>query len=783
MQGKTPESVNLREYRRIFTGTNQEGGYDKPFLGFQAEEITQYFLPDAYTYFHYPSTAPQMFLSATSLVDMGAVPGLAPLYSDKIYKKMSGYGQFSPWDNPQPYETGVWLCAWLSGNPANAAQRPVWKDRWYDPGYVQNGPALSAGSAVYIDNFPVVWDDDSIFTFDPGALYKYFHIGDNINEWFVNVLTADGALRLHLEHWAETTPDDSESENSAVIENYTPSTVYFPSVNRFRTTDYCLSLNGTDQDCLVGYSSAFDLSSNLTVAFWAYAEDWSAVRGSHLVSAGLRGAWNIKYNNGFSNPFYVLMNQDDGNTVLMSLNDEVLVKKNIPGSPYPTMVALDNRMYTWVIDNGSYQSQKHLYKMDYNGDIVLKVDFVSSCTLSSLALDMSGNPWVLDSVGGISGFDTFGTFLTAISTVYNGSVDFDLNGTLVKSNSPFVCVDNDNAIWEYSGTDVLKDSFAVRSLSGVEAMSCDYEGNLWLLYDRNKFIKMDNLGVSLLSGTVGYASTRRNLDFARKYVGGEYVDYVYIVQDADSRVYKYDLDGTFIESVDLNPVTMDPSIGGDFTGYQWNRKFNYLRITEPIIEAEIILDFDTLSQQFYTISTPATGLANANWHHFAFTYDSVNAEMKFYVDSLLVVSRAISPFSKIHYEYGSPIAIGANMGRAVTMDEEMHSDSMHFGGRIDDVRLYASTLNGSDVLNLYKLKYDHEPVVWNMPVGQRGFVEEIERFFKFKVPGQKSQFYNIRLIGLNITDTTVRSMIEDVIRDTVQKVCPAYTELYKVIWE
>ena len=81
------------------------------------------------------------------------------------------------------------------------------------------------------------------------------------------------------------------------------------------------------------------------------------------------------------------------------------------------------------------------------------------------------------------------------------------------------------------------------------------------------------------------------------------------------------------------------------------------------------------------------------------------------------------------------------------------------------------------------IKRNFHDLIWNMPTGMRNYLEEVERFFKFKTPGLKSQFYNIKLIGLQITDPDLRNMIENIIKQTVKRVAPLYTELYKIIWE
>jgi len=109
-------------------------------------------------------------------------------------------------------------------------------------------------------------------------------------------------------------------------------------------------------------------------------------------------------------------------------------------------------------------------------------------------------------------------------------------------------------------------------------------------------------------------------------------------------------------------------------------------------------------------------------------------------------------------------------------------DKLSFNGKIDDVRIYSCILNNYDLWYIYALKYDYENISWHMPTGEQCYLEEVERFFKFKLPGQKAQYYNIKLIGLQITDPSVRAMIEDIIYDTVKKIAPAHTELYKIIW-
>jgi hypothetical protein len=70
-----------------------------------------------------------------------------------------------------------------------------------------------------------------------------------------------------------------------------------------------------------------------------------------------------------------------------------------------------------------------------------------------------------------------------------------------------------------------------------------------------------------------------------------------------------------------------------------------------------------------------------------------------------------------------------------------------------------------------------------MPIKTQYFLEEIDRFFKCKIPGNKSQFYNIKIKGLNIDNIEVQQMIENIIKDTLPKTEPSYTKNFKIIWE
>jgi hypothetical protein len=58
-------------------------------------------------------------------------------------------------------------------------------------------------------------------------------------------------------------------------------------------------------------------------------------------------------------------------------------------------------------------------------------------------------------------------------------------------------------------------------------------------------------------------------------------------------------------------------------------------------------------------------------------------------------------------------------------------------------------------------------------------VEAIDKFYQLRLPGSKSQFFNLKIHNLNVSDS-VKEKIENSIRDSIKKIAPLNTSLYKL---
>lgn len=683
---------------------------------------------------------------------------------------------------PEFGETGQFICAWLSaGYPG---QPPLWMDRYFIPGQISG--------ANYLFNSPTVYDVKSTLSLDPGVWYKYFHIGNTFNNFLVNSLTGTtSALKLHLDDWSiPNTADLSPYENDCIIADG-GDVFTLPSV-RGLGTDNALYLSGTRSYGEVVYDDTIAPRDDFTVSFWCRARDWERLPGNHIVSKNFRGGWDFNYNCGFCNPYYAVFNRV-GEGIIINQVGDILLQKDLPAPSRPLVTQPDSEEYVWILD--SHPSKRRLYRMDFDGTIVTEVAFASGELITSMALSSDETVAVYNSATGmLSGFNGDGEFL---SSEYIGvnflTITFDPSGVPVGSIHNDLCIDNKGRKWEALNTTGIRrtgESTPVTNYTNiaVKNIACDSNDNIWVTYGINEFaiINSDTF-VLVTSGTIGDVedmtiNSKGGLSLAREYKNGARVDVGWFIYEDTQKIYKTDHRGRVIDTIDLELYDIGP-VQTRFTSYDWNRKFNWLFYNrEPQIGVEIYLGTE-LSPVCgkYTLSVPACSLANDDWHLFSLTKSS-SGDIIFYTDST-EAQKINVPDAVVYYDFENSLFLGTNAGKIQALDLELGEIGLYFNGYIDDVRIYDYVLTPWDLWFIHNNKDDYQDLLWNMDAGKQAYLEEVERFFKFKLPGQKSQFFNIRITGLSIDDEEVREVIEGIIKQTIKKAVPAHAMLNQIIWQ
>jgi hypothetical protein len=808
--------LTQRQYNKIFTGTNQTEGYDKIYLGYEGNTTEITLKKDKTTFFHMPFFATPQKLTNSSLIADGAVPGIIPALSDRIFKKQGGYGKSTPWGDTSQVKDGTWLCSWLY---ASINEPPQWLDRYYDPGRLSIDEALESNVNVfdYVKSDSIYYDVPSEMILDPGVWYQYFHQGENTAEEIVKTFAGPNRdrLRLDIENWSEDTIDLSNYKNSITIKDSKP--LWF--IN-FINSDYrdrnALNFNHTDFiNCQVAYNDSYCLENEFTTCFWVYQKDWTEASYTQLMGNLRRGGYGIYYDNLKGYPYFAIPETNYGHFYFFNQELQPYFEKNTQLQPQQTTkfiftgVNLEHK--TIAID----ENTQRVYKYNHLGDILSQ-----SRTLDGGYYTLPGIPKtaIIDGYNNTTVITTSGTFifdsdLILLHEALSGSwkqdaLAYDFTGTLTREASSIgLKFDNQNNKWSLKldgylyYNDTLIYAFPTGEIGTCIAVSPD--NNIWVITNTNTLYIFDSTTLQLIrSTTVGikmFQPTTKNLSFLHSYDRKNNTNswYGVLVDSYEKNVYFLTLTGAIKEVLNLveylnilDPITakQDPDLltftsQGDFTGYELKRIFHsVLYDNRPQLQFKVATrsPLEYLPVRRHTLSVPIDFLSNNNWHLITCVYQ--NRNLKIYVNTELQGEKTLPLNNEITYLYKNDFFVGTPTGKTENFNYEVNSHSLIWNGGIDSIRIFDYAINPEMLIEFIQEKIITQDIVWNIPTAPLQYIESIERFFKHRLPGHKSQFFKIKLSGLKITDPELRSQIEKEIKEQIIKLKPAYSQLLSMEW-
>lgn len=768
------EDISLRDYNKIFSGANEDGGKEKISLSYEVTSKQLVLYTDVHNIFTYPTYAISMPLSDTSLIDDGAFGGTYPQASDRI-KYANTCIPLDEYSMKDPF--GVYLTTWLYKSELNSESDPVWIDRWYNPGYLSEKEAFLE---PYGSGHSGIKDSTSRFYLLTGTEYDYFHYGNYTNN---NVLTAyDNSLELHFENWNEPgvqlvnaeikndshlivnrdIPVIEKPYNESIIANETKPRV----INKVRE-DGILDITNNAAYGNISYTSATELDNNFSFSTWFKTNDWKNGNYHHLVSNGFRSGWNLKLNNGFYNPLLTFMTNTSG---IVVYNVEGKLVYNYSLNLYAiSSYATDENLYTYILGRETNVSDPTIFKLD----------LTTGTVVDSVTANLTDEKILFNNVGVVSG-------------VLNTN-DFDLSGNLSACSYPFD-FDNYGNKWEARGpAGIFRNDTLIYDVSALDII-CSHDDRIWTIVYKNNTYNLYIYDVSqidiiltnpvlTLNNTLDYENVLpisgvNNILFDLVYVNNETIAYII---DLDlNHIYRTDLNGKVVFTDNFYNPNSDTFIKNSFSTYKWNRKFNYIKnnrntIVELKVAEKDINDNVTINTLQYNTS----GLLVDNaWHHFAVTMG--NSAINLYVDTVNVGQLSCN---SIYHIYETPILLGTRVSKTNILTSVLKNDYYdYFRGYADDFRLYNKTISQSDIEHIYTDKFRYKDLIFNVSTISLYYIEEIDRFFKFKLPGSKSPYYNIKISGLGVVNSDTKAIIESIIKNSVKYIAPAYSELYRIIW-
>jgi hypothetical protein len=888
------DDIQMRDYKSLFTGSNQVLGNDNITFGYEAYTTDIVLKSDKISYFHVPqSLYPflQININDSGLIQAGAIAGDHPVKSDKIFKKLAEAKNTSPFGDTNQEANGTFLCSWLSGN-SDITSLPVWVDRYYNPSKTSFVAALTTKSlkaisystafeglvnaAGRMQNTDVVIDVPSSLTFEPGGYYAYHHYGPNDVTNYLKIFTPyiveSGLPNFYYTNDAEVMP------SSDLIPEYT-----------FNGNEYAIT------DSLSGIQN----SNQFTLCFDMYNQDWSMPFGNQIIGNLLNDGFGI-FNENIITPT-IFVNTASGlnvlNTDFVTLNTVV----------YPaTAIAfirpnfIEN--YSVIFSDGylrQYTCNDQLLRQTFSPYLSNTV-FATNTDTAAYILSVSGTSLKLlsaslisNSVNTISLPNVSANLYTvnvgqgippaSVQSVmyYNNNFYFTPSNNAKRANSViYYLTDSNTSIvkWDTSSNNVTPlTAFKSNPFSGTyfTDFNIDFSGNVWILNNTGNYYKYTQNNVLLLSGVLTSntpVTTTINLTGDGKTTTAPFTastalmpqDLTITINNKILRpLIDYSLSGNNVVFVNpplsgyLGNITYTQTLDTftnstvNFISEFYNSNYynnvlfarvgqTYKTLSNAVTATSAspayqFLVYDTLGNQlsstFYFTPTannlaltntsylreyvqgtyPASNLnikvvttnvynsidvstneiifnlsaLDPGYHHFAIRFDSYNGFMSLFIDAQVVQTIQFTPrkyqFSNLIYR---PFLIGSScFNNSLPLYQYLKKNLYLMENvKIRNFYLYDTPLNDYDIIMHARQSGNIQDIHFDVPCGRRGYLEEIERYFKADLPGTKSTQYNVVLRNTGITDRSVQSKIEKYILDTLSNSAPIYSKLNSIKW-
>lgn len=814
-----------RDYHKIFSGTNQSKGLNNIYLGYEADTQEIEFLNDRDTVFHFPSTSEAIPLNSqnesltslySGLIEDGAIAGEIPYTSDRVYVKLKSYEEDVP-GLPQPSTinrySNTWLCSWLSGSTNG---EKIWMDRFYNAAYYTLDQALSAKSMVYHDKLDPTktysYDVSSTLIFYPGVLYKYHRAGRETSRNFLPFLDKDpylplGSKVLQISSWNTNVLYD--------VSNYgNNGYVFFNTDENLKSYGNWLNLNGATHASIPSKSVLLQ-PTRLTISFWVHCEDWNNIEGNQIFGNYYNSGFGLINESALTAPLFTIVNSLDGRAYNINYRFNVVNSHttNLIKSP---SVEYGGPRFIMRLQDLSYiifdDTFLIYYKFTPDGR---KVDNYTTINLSSyiskidqVEIDSEQKIYIFDkNIQRVVVLNSDGTF-NSITTASYGTerIEIDLNDTLIYTKGNTSVIDNFNNLWYVVGSNLYKNDEIFANIGPTQHISVDSENNLWIAHAQDSITKINNKGQIEFTIRIGaqsslpanpcltrpsekyrylnFLKTPSTLDKCKNSTTSK--DILVIVDSRDEEVYLVSLNGEILARLNLRSLSSPPTLfyaDGDFSGYQYLRKFG--KFNKRLSWLFKIAEPTGTNAQYKTLSY-ITSAMPSGWHHLAFVFDASKGFAKYYIDSIEVDKTFFTPaIYQLYYDFRSPLLIGATSIRSYTLNDIIGvEDGYKFIGKFSDLRMYAKSLTLGEIEQIYfssDLIEDRKPLVWNIRVGSRNYIEEIQHWFQMQLPGSKSKYFNINIHNLDAPQE-VKLLIENSIKNNIHKLAPASTSLYKINW-
>ena len=100
--------------------------------------------------------------------------------------------------------------------------------------------------------------------------------------------------------------------------------------------------------------------------------------------------------------------------------------------------------------------------------------------------------------------------------------------------------------------------------------------------------------------------------------------------------------------------------------------------------------------------------------------------------------------------------------------------------KIKGFKIYNKAMNYFDMLAHYNYHVKDKDVIWSYPLGQRTYIDTIDKLFKFNYPEKLANKYKVDIQHTDISDENLQEKIKTRVAVELQKITPYYDELKNI---
>ena len=94
--------------------------------------------------------------------------------------------------------------------------------------------------------------------------------------------------------------------------------------------------------------------------------------------------------------------------------------------------------------------------------------------------------------------------------------------------------------------------------------------------------------------------------------------------------------------------------------------------------------------------------------------------------------------------------------------------------------MYNKTMTYYDMLAHYNYHFEDKDVIWSYPIGQRTYIDTIDKLMKFNYPEKITNKYKVEIENTGITDDKLKDKLIQSLSTELKKITPYFDEVQEI---